>query len=937
MRSSMSKKFLWLFSFLLVGSVVYGAVTSDQGIFTTQVITPILQGNSALTIKTPGSNAITFSPNATPAFTLSGAGVANFPNLTASTTPVLDASKNLTSSTVTGTELAFVHNVTSQLSGNTQSATLTTKSMSGASNTFTNIPLSAFTNLGTTTTVLHGNPAGSPTFGAVNLATDTTGVNAIANGGTANGSLSVASGTVFYADGTKIVGLAPGTTGQALKSNGSSAPAWGAVAGSGTKNYLSTYNSNPGNGDFELGSTSGWSIGACGTITSGIPTGSPTFGSGASGNLSLSTITSGSQIAGSFSGVYSSIAATTSGNCLASSAFTIDTQDQVKILAWQFYYKVIAGAALSNWTGTSSNSFGVAIWDVTNSAWIIPQGNFNLIQSSGAGIASGTFQTTASSTQYRFVVYNANATSGAVTLYEDDFQLGPQSMGIISSLTDLAKAPAGLVPSAGFGTPASPSYKMRQVGDHAEITMTFTAGTVGATSAYIALPFTIDATKLPTNAAGTWVGDGTRAAPVAVRGIYSSNDAMYVFYDGSSTDRVFLSQSAGSQVFTKLNVSDFISTSDNVSITFKVPVLGWSSGQTVSGSTNIVGGITATATTSSQNINATTATIIYSAVAQDTASSYNSTTGVYTIPVTGSYSISTQIGTNAYPLGTTSWDSLGIVKNSSTTIFHNNIPGNGGSAARTYAVSGVYPFVAGDTVKAQFATTANVTLDGNASNNTFSISLAPGASQNNNGYVAPTVQTFTTGTAQTYTTPTSPRRPLYLKVRAVAGGGGGAGGNASLNGGAGGNTTFGTSLLSATGGGAGISNASGGAGGAASLGSGPVGAALTGGSGGASTQDSTGSAGGVGGSSAFGGGGFGGGGSALSAGGAGAPNTGAGGGGAGGGNGFGGSGGGAGGYVDAIITSPLTTYTYSVGASGTAGGTGGAGGAGIIIVEEFYQ
>lgn len=38
--------------------------------------------------------------------------------------------------------------------------------------------------LGTTTTVLHGNAAGDPSYAAVNLATDTTGTTAVANGGT---------------------------------------------------------------------------------------------------------------------------------------------------------------------------------------------------------------------------------------------------------------------------------------------------------------------------------------------------------------------------------------------------------------------------------------------------------------------------------------------------------------------------------------------------------------------------------------------------------------------------------------------------------------------------------------------------------------------------------------------------------------------------------
>jgi hypothetical protein len=209
---------------------------------------------------------------------------------------------------------------------------------------------------------------------------------------------------------------------------------------------------------------------------------------------------------------------------------------------------------------------------------------------------------------------------------------------------------------------------------------------------------------------------------------------------------------------------------------------------------------------------------------------------------------------------------------------------------------------------------------------------------------APTVQTFTSGSG-TYTTPTSPA-PLYIEVEMVGGGGGGSGcGTGSPGNGAnGGTTSFGTSLLSCNGGNGG-QGAPGtiGTGGGASLGSGPVGTALAGGSGTGSFSASNGSCGGAGGNSAFGGGGYGA--NYFSAGGNGATNTGGGGGGAGAGAVAqgGGVGGGAGGYVCAIITSPASTYAYSVG-SGGSGGTagssgfaGGNGGSGYIIVREYYQ
>lgn len=209
--------------------------------------------------------------------------------------------------------------------------------------------------------------------------------------------------------------------------------------------------------------------------------------------------------------------------------------------------------------------------------------------------------------------------------------------------------------------------------------------------------------------------------------------------------------------------------------------------------------------------------------------------------------------------------------------------------------------------------------------------------------VAPTYQKFTSGSG-TYTLPSSPRAPLYIHVEMVGGGGGGGGGGAGATGGSGGAaSTFGSSLLSASGGNQGAANGQPGAGAASSLGTNPVGVALpgSGGQGGTTKAAPNDSAGGSGGASAFGGGG--GGGFAL-AGQAGGTNTGGGGGGGGSTTTtVGGSGGASGGYVNAVITSPSSTYAYAVGAgggggnAGTSGGAGGAGGSGVIIVTEFYQ
>lgn len=206
---------------------------------------------------------------------------------------------------------------------------------------------------------------------------------------------------------------------------------------------------------------------------------------------------------------------------------------------------------------------------------------------------------------------------------------------------------------------------------------------------------------------------------------------------------------------------------------------------------------------------------------------------------------------------------------------------------------------------------------------------------------APTIQKFTSGSG-TYTTPTSPV-PLYIRV-VMVGGGAGAAGSGSSPGSvtAGGNTTFGTTLLAANGG-ALASGFNGGAGGTASLGSGPVGIAIQGGQAGGSSASLNTTLGGMGGVSFLGGNGSGG---IISGNGsAAAANSGSGGGGAGGNGTTTGPnpGGGAGGYVDAIITSPTTTYSYAVGVGGTGGTAGGSGfaggngGSGLVVVYEYYQ
>jgi hypothetical protein len=211
-------------------------------------------------------------------------------------------------------------------------------------------------------------------------------------------------------------------------------------------------------------------------------------------------------------------------------------------------------------------------------------------------------------------------------------------------------------------------------------------------------------------------------------------------------------------------------------------------------------------------------------------------------------------------------------------------------------------------------------------------------------FIAPTVTALTSGSGLTYTTPAG---ALYLKIKMVGGGGGGACGLGPSGGGAGndgGDTIFGTTLLVANGGkGATRTGGSQAAGGLGTLNSPAIGKVFRGSKGSCATvfQFNSIVPGLPGGCSPFGGQGGGGGTGTGDTGGTAQTNSGSGGGGGGQGgtDGSGGSGG-SGGFIECIIPSPASSYTYTIGGGGSGGsGTngGGGGGSGIILIEEYYQ
>ena len=91
----------------------------------------------------------------------------------------------------------------------------------------------ATTAAGTSTTVLHGNASGAPTFGAVSLTADVSGTLPNTSGGTGQSSAFTQYGVTYASTTSALATTAAGTAGYVLTSNASSAPTFQAPAASG--------------------------------------------------------------------------------------------------------------------------------------------------------------------------------------------------------------------------------------------------------------------------------------------------------------------------------------------------------------------------------------------------------------------------------------------------------------------------------------------------------------------------------------------------------------------------------------------------------------------------------------------------------------------------------------------------------------------------------
>lgn len=462
----------------------------------------------------------------------------------------------------------------------------------------------------------------------------------------------LASGTashVLINDGSGVMSsesalaISRGGTGQAtqqaaLNALAPSSPAYGQVLGydgtnwtkltrsNGPKNYI-TYN------DFENNAITGWNEASV-TWSSGAPSGAPTISSSAAASISLAT-TNTNPLAGSYS--LQMVGTIIQGQGFCTDALTIDREDRAKVLQGSFYYEVVSGASNSNWSGTSSNTLSVWIYDVTNSSWTQPAGVYNLVQSSGQGVCSFTFQTASDVASLRLFVFAANTASGSITVNFDDFRVGPQALAYGPAMSDWQTYTPTI---SAWSTNATATGYYRRVGDEVEVVYNIAlsgAPTGNLTSISLPSGLSVDSTKFT----------ATQFKRCGVGGIKaggSSNFHSDVGYNNATSVRPFVYTISSSldQTITATTPATFAS-GDYVQGYFRLPIQGWSSNTLQSADTDtrvVAAKVYATANTSIPT-GAETAISFDAAAILDSHGAWDGTSS-YVAPVSGYYEVTAQ-------------------------------------------------------------------------------------------------------------------------------------------------------------------------------------------------------------------------------------------------------------------------------------------------------
>lgn len=376
-----------------------------------------------------------------------------------------------------------------------------------------------------------------------------------------------------------------------------------------------------------------------------------------------------------------------------SAQFTIGNEMKAKVMQIEIDYRVVSGTFAAG-TSTTDSDLIVYIYDVTNSTLIEPTSIKFLSTSTTIPDKMVTnFQTSATGTTYNLIIHHATTSASAFVLMLDNIKTTASRYVYGTPITDwVSYTYTGFTSSNGVM-----NSKWRRVGDMMEVMQSMEwSNTAGAFSGNFGIPsgYAIDTAKLPLSTIAvdrTVVGRGT-----ALDSGLFIYDVMVTYRDTSTVNIWSLDvNTVGYGRNTNLsNTAPFtIAASDNISIRYSVPIVGWSS--STQQSDGYDGRVIAFEATTGTSFSATTGgawtKITGMTAALDKVAGFASNT--YTIKSSGTYRIDGAAGLGA---STTGIKLIAIYKNGSQLV---NTIGAQSTAYGQISLSKTVDCVAGDTIE----------------------------------------------------------------------------------------------------------------------------------------------------------------------------------------------------------------------------------------------
>ena len=345
--------------------------------------------------------------------------------------------------------------------------------------------------------------------------------------------------------------------------------------------------------------------------------------------------------------------------------FTIDNADLAKVLTVSFDYEILSG--------TYANG------DLTVYLIQDPAGTPLVVQPAGYTVLAGTvgtklkqiatFQTDSAIKTYRLCFHVASTNTSAYSLAVDNVVVGPQVVQYGAPVTDWVSYTPTITTSSGTLTNYTTDFKWRRIGDSIEILgrLEFTGAAGTWTQPRFSLPpgLSIDSSKINLIDSDTAFGIATlldsSVTPYSGRvvSVGSSTGIFTVAREEVSVSQVITSNITQAAPFA-------FGTGDEIKLSCKFPILGWSSTVQMSNDTDTRVVAARYVANQTQNITANTATkLVLGTKEFDTHSAFDSVNNQYVVPISGYYRITAMIAFINVPNNTTTLNAI-LFKNGSS-------------------------------------------------------------------------------------------------------------------------------------------------------------------------------------------------------------------------------------------------------------------------------